>query len=320
MSEPKAPPTAPVPPLSVVIVNWNSKADLEACLASLEAQTLPGIEVIVVDNGSADGSVGMVRERFPAFTLLAERDNLGFAEGCNRGIAVSHAPWVAMLNNDAVAEPEWAERLMRAAKDVPSECGMLQALMLFMGRDGVINSTGIELTVNGARDRHEGRKRPERLDLEEIFCPTAGAAAYRRTMLDQIRLPAGWFDPAHFMYFEDLDLGWRARLAGWTAMHVPGAVVHHRYHGSSDRRDRTWLDKLVRANHFRTVLKNASWRFLIATAHHTARNLGHLILLARADAPRIVGGALVSSLRSRRTVSSMASASRRATEKRWTVG
>src|SRR5450432_547613 len=95
--------------LSVVIVNWNSQDDLAQCLESMRTQTHQDLEVIIVDNGSKDGSVAMVRERFGEFTLLDEGENLGFAEGCNRGIAAASGEWVAMLNNDAVAEPQWAE-------------------------------------------------------------------------------------------------------------------------------------------------------------------------------------------------------------------
>jgi GT2 family glycosyltransferase len=311
--------TESVPPLSVVVVNWNSKGDLEACLRSLREQTLAGIEVIVVDNGSTDGSVEMVRERFPGVRLLAEGENLGFAEGCNRGIRASRAPWVATLNNDAVAEPDWAEHLMREADRAAPTCGMLQSLMLFMGQDGVVNSTGIELTREGGRDRHEGQQRSQSVQPEEIFCPTAGAAAYRRSMLDQVELERGWFDTAHFMYFEDLDLGWRARLAGWTALYVPASVVHHRYHGSSARRGRTWLLKLARTNRLRTLLKNASWRYLLATSRITAKELSELVRLTRSEAPRTVGEALWSSLRSRRKVSAFAVESRTRLEKRWMV-
>ena len=124
--------------LSVVVVNWNSQADLEACVSSLLAGTHGELEVIVVDNGSCDGSAEMVRERFPQVLLLAEQENLGFAEACNRGIAASSAPWVVMLNNDAVVEPGWAEAMVAAAERAAPDCGMLQSLILFSGRPGVV--------------------------------------------------------------------------------------------------------------------------------------------------------------------------------------
>jgi GT2 family glycosyltransferase len=220
--------------LSVVVVNWELRDELQACLESLEAQTHPELEVIVVDNGSTDGSADFVAERFPHFKLIRESENLGFAEACNRGIAASHGEWVAMLNNDAVAESGWAAALVRAAERAPTRLGMLQSLMLFKARPDVINTTGIGLGANGGGfDLHEGMPRMAGAAEAEIFCASAGAAAYRRSMLEQIRLENGYFDRTHFMYSEDLDLGWRAQLAGWTASYLPDSVVYHRYHGSS---------------------------------------------------------------------------------------
>src|SRR5579862_1453977 len=99
--------------LSVVVVNWNSRDDLDACLRSVAAQTHADVEIIVVDNGSDDGSGAMVRERFPGTILIEAGRNLGFAEGCNRGIRASSGEWIALLNNDAVADADWAASLCR---------------------------------------------------------------------------------------------------------------------------------------------------------------------------------------------------------------
>jgi GT2 family glycosyltransferase len=245
--------------LSVVVVNWNSLADLRDCLSSLRAQTQPELEVIVVDNGSADGSPEMVAREFPEVRLLRETENWGFAEACNRGIAASSGAWVAMLNNDTVAEPDWAKALVDAAQVAPSECGMLQSLLLYQSRRDTINSTGIELTGSaGGRDRLEGKPRSAAQAAADIFCPTAGAAAYRRTMLEAVRISGGYFDRSYFMYYEDMDLGWRARLAGFTAQYVPGSVVYHRWHGSSERHGRSWLLATAGVNRLRTIFKNAS--------------------------------------------------------------
>jgi len=252
--------------LSVVVVNWNSIDDLRRCLASLRVQTHRELELIVLDNGSEDGSADMVASEFPECVLLRETENLGFAEACNRGIARSHGEWVAMLNNDALAEPDWAKALVDAALAAPDGCGMLQSLLLYQSRDDVINSAGVELTRSGGgRDHKEGQPRTSALEAEEVFCSTAGAAAYRRTMLDTIRLSGGYFDRSHFMYFEDMDLGWRARLAGYSAEYVPGSVVHHRWHGSTERHGRSWLKAIANTNRVRTILKNASPGMILGT-------------------------------------------------------
>jgi hypothetical protein len=307
--------------LSVVIVNWNSRDDLRACLDSLKSQTHPDLEIIVVDNGSSDGSAEMVSTAFPGCRLLAQHDNLGFAEGCNRGVDAATGPWVAMLNNDCVADPAWAAALVDAAERAPASCGMLQSLMLFLDRPGTINSTGIELTaLGGGRDRHKDRAWPNAASAQAaaIFCPTAGAAAYRRAMLDQIRLSTGYFDRSHFMYFEDLDLGWRARIAGWEAEYVPGSVVRHKWHGSTDRHGTSWLVVLSGINRVRTQLKNASPFLMAKTSPVTAIEAVQITKHGGIAALRRLADAVRESLALRQEVSAMARAARRSVERSWT--
>lgn len=306
--------------LSVVIVNWNSRDDLQACLTSLHAQTHPDLEVIVVDNGSTDGSAEVVASDFPRCVLLRQDENVGFAEGCNRGIDAATGPWIALLNNDTVVDPEWARALAGAAEREPAPCGMLQSLLLFMDRRDTINSTGIELTRHATgRDRDEGRPRTaaQAREAQDVFCPTAGAAAYRRAMLDVIRLSTGYFDRDHFMYLEDLDLGWRARLAGWTARFVPNAVVYHKWHGSSGRRGRSWLIVLARTNRIRSLLKNASPSFMARTSPRTAIAIGELLWHGGGRAVRNLAAAVRAARARRREVTAMARVDRRDLERRW---
>lgn len=308
--------------LSIVIVNWNSRDDLRACLASLAAQTHRDLEVIVVDNGSTDGSVSMATAEFPSCRLLPQPDNLGFAEGCNRGIQASSGEWVAMLNNDCVAEAGWAQALVDAASRAPASCGMLQSLMLFLDRPGTINSTGIELTALGnGRDRHRDRSWPndDSKRPAAIFCPTAGAAAYRRAMLDQIRLSTGYFDRDHFMYLEDLDLGWRARLAGWDALYVPDSVVRHRWHGSSDRHGASWLAVLSGINRVRTQLKNASPSLIARTSPVTLVEMLEIGRHAGFEGLRRLRKAVQESLNARKEVAKLARVGRRPVERAWTT-
>ena len=304
--------------LSVVVVNWSSRDDLRTCLTALAAQSHRDLEVIVVDNGSTDGSADMVSAGFPGMRLLRLPENLGFAEGCNRGIAAATGPWIAMLNNDTVADPDWAARLAEAAEQAPDECGMLQSLMLFRDRPDVVNSTGIELTSGGGgRDRWGGRARSGTGDgdLQEIFCPTAGAAAYRRSMLDAVRLPDGYFDSEHFMYYEDLDLGWRARLAGWTAYYVPRSVVYHTWHGSADRHGVSWLEATAAINRTRTLIKNASLGFLVTTAPVSCDYVFRVARHGGWKGLRRLASAVRRSLDQRRHVARMARVGRRTVER-----
>ena len=307
--------------LPVVLVNWNSRADLEACLLSLRAQTHRELEVVVVDNGSTDGSVEMVRAKFPEVRLLAQSENLGFAEACNIGIRATVGEWVVMLNNDTVADPRFAEELVRAAAEVPARCGMLQCLMLFQSAPDKVNSTGIQLTRAGrGRDRDEGEPRPTGVAREEIFCPTAGAAAYRRSMLDAIRLPVGYFDRDHFCYYEDLDLGWRSRLAGWSAFFVPTSVVLHAYHGSTKRRGDDWIYVTSQTNRLRTLVKNASWGFVLTTAKESAREIGKVLRFGGGKAALGLVKAVREGMQQRARVSAMAEIPRADVERAWARG
>ncbi|MGE5618269.1 MAG: glycosyltransferase family 2 protein [Sphingomonadaceae bacterium] len=213
----------PPPLASVVIANWNGRVHLERCLAALASQSLDRFEVILVDNGSTDGSAEMVSERFPWVRLIVCPRNLGFAAANNVGILASAAQFVATLNNDTEPRPDWLERLLAPAL-ADDGVGMVASKMVFAHRPGTINSAGIALDPAGiAWDRLGGEPDRGGGAVEEVFGPCAGAALYRRAMLDEV----GLFDEDFFAYLEDLDLAWRARLAGWRALYAPDAVVTH---------------------------------------------------------------------------------------------
>jgi GT2 family glycosyltransferase len=224
-------PEAGPPLVSAVVVNWNGADCLDACLASLRAQTWPRLEIIVVDNGSTDGSRALLRARYrDSVTLIESPVNLGFAGGNNLAIRAATGAYVALLNNDAVAQPEWIRALVEAAEADP-RVGMCASKVLILGADGLIDSAGLLMSADGIG---RGRGRLERDDetyahAEEALIPSGCAALYRRAMLDEI----GLFDEDFFAYCEDSDLGLRGRLAGWTCRYVPTAVVHHAYSRST---------------------------------------------------------------------------------------
>lgn len=321
-------PPAPVDPqserakidISVVVVNWNSKADLAACLRSLAVQSEQEFQVIVVDNGSTDGSVEMVREEFSSVTLVATGENLGFAEGCNRGIAVAEGEWVATLNNDAVAAPEWIAELRRAVAAGDPWLGMLQSKIVFRERTDRTNSTGVLLFGDAsAKDRHYDVPVEEANAPAEIFCTSAGAALYRRRMLDETRLPSGVFDRTFFMYFEDVDLGWRCRLAGWQAVYVPSAIVLHAFHGSSKRRGRHFVALHCKRNRLRMLVKNGSGTLFLRGLPRTVADLLWLVRIDGSKAIEDYARALHDGLRQRAAVSLRARVLRRDIERRWVV-
>jgi GT2 family glycosyltransferase len=215
------------PAVSVVVPNLDGRDLLRDCLASLAAQTFRDFEVIVVDNGSADGSVEMVRNDFPWVAAVVEnRANLGFARASNQGIALARGAYVALLNNDTEAHPEWLAELVRAAEAAP-DAGMFAAKTLAFDRRDVIDTAGHLMYPDGL-NRGRGRLEVDRGQYDarpDVFFPSGAAALYLKRMLDEI----GPFDERHFAYGDDTDIGLRGRLAGWKCRFVPRAIVYHKY-------------------------------------------------------------------------------------------
>jgi GT2 family glycosyltransferase len=243
--------TSPVkaPLFSVIILNWNGRHLLEECLDSVLSQTFRNFETIVVDNGSTDGSVDWLKERYgDAVTSVALPSNLGFAGGNNAGIRVAQGRYVILLNNDAAVDPGWLAALSDGVRRRP-DAGMFTPKILNFYRRDEIDNTGHLIYPDGmARGRHRLEKDDGRFDEEgEVLSPSGCAGVYRKEMLDEI----GMLDDAFFAYGEDVDLGLRGRWAGWTCIYVPSAVVYHKYSATSGtyspqkaflaERNRLWL-------------------------------------------------------------------------------
>lgn len=213
--------------VSVIVVNYNRWDLLCACLNGLAAQTCNDLEVIVVDNGSTDGSPVQVARAFPRVRLIALERNTGFCEANNRGIAATRSEFIALLNNDAVPEPRWLEELIRAA-DAHPECGFFASRVLCQDNPALLDSAGDGIAITGAAYRRGHLQPSTRFTRPEyVFGASGSAAFYRRSMLQEI----GSFDEDFFAVYEDADLSCRAQLAGYKCWYVPTAIVHHR--GSS---------------------------------------------------------------------------------------
>jgi GT2 family glycosyltransferase len=215
----------PICSVAVVIPNWNGRHLLPACLAALSQQSYPDFEMVIVDNGSTDGSIDWITETHPQVRLLVNQENQGFAAAANQGIRATAGRYVALLNSDTQVDTNWLAALVEAA-EANAEVGMCASKMLFSDRPEVINSTGICLDLAGIAWDCRGGSPNDDSDQEpqEVFGPCGGAALYRREMLDEI----GLLDEDFFAYLEDVDLAWRARRAGWRALYVPTArVLHH---------------------------------------------------------------------------------------------
>ena len=220
------------PPLfSVVIPNWNGAHHLPVCLDALRGQTYPRVEVIVVDNNSADGSLALLDREYPEVKVLPLPENRGYAGGVNAGITVAGGEILVVLNNDTEADPRWLEELWAALERHP-EAGSATSKILLFDQRRIINSAGDLYGVDGIPvNRGVWEEDRGQFDQEEpVFSPCGGACALRRSMLDDLASKGqqGPFDEDFFAYCEDVDLGWRAQLAGYTCIYVPTAVVYHR--------------------------------------------------------------------------------------------
>jgi GT2 family glycosyltransferase len=213
------------PLVSVIVPNWNGGHLIGACLDSLRAQTAPDVEVIVVDGASRDGSAELVAGCYPEVRLLQLSANRGFAGNVNAGLRAASGRVLALLNNDAEAEPSWLAELV-AALEADPRAGSCASKILHFDDRRRIASAGDQLRRSGlAVQRGNGEPDDGRFDaIEEVFAASGGAAAYRRAMLEDV----GLLDEAFFSYLEDVDLGLRARLRGWGCRYVPTARVYHR--------------------------------------------------------------------------------------------
>jgi GT2 family glycosyltransferase len=271
------------PLVSVVIPNVNGREMLLGCLRSLERQTFKDFEVIVVDNGSSDGSAEAVKAEFPWLGVVIEnRTNLGFARACNQGIEAADGEYIALLNNDTEAHPDWLSELVRAAGENPAT-GMFASKTLFFDRRDTIDTAG-HLVYPDGLNRGRGRMEVDRGQYDaktDVFSPSGCAALYWTKMFDEI----GVFDEHHFAYGDDIDIGIRARLAGWKCVFVPGAVVYHMYSATTGEYSPLKL-YLVERNRIWIVWKYfPAKRLLLAPFYTKIRYFFHLFgVLARKGA------------------------------------
>lgn len=238
-------------------MNWNRKELLRACLVSLARQTGVAFETIVVDNGSSDGSADLAEREFGA-QVIRNRENRGFCAANNQGIQAAHGEFIALLNNDAEAEPGWLAALERACSK-RTDVGMAASKVLVWEDPQRIDKVGHLIFPDGQnRGRGSGALDRGQYDREEeVLWPDGCAALYRKTMLDQI----GGFDEDFFAYGDDAELGLRARIAGWKCIYTPEAVVRH-HRGSTLGKDSVRRLELIERNRLLLALKLFPWSLL----------------------------------------------------------
>ena len=220
--------------VSVIVLNWNGCMHVRSCLDSLAGQDYGNLEVIIVDNGSSDGSVEMIRARYPGVQLIENHANLGFAAGNNVGIRHSRGEYVVILNNDAELDAHAISAMQRAI-DKDRGYGACASRIYLKFEQDLLDAAGIVVCPDGLSI---GRGRLERGECynreEEVFFGSGCCLMARREMFEDVRMGDEYFDESFFMYADDTDLGWRARVRGWRSIYAPGALVYHLHSASSE--------------------------------------------------------------------------------------
>ncbi len=277
--------------ISIIVINWNGKKFLKECLQSLQAQTYQDVETLVIDNASTDGSQAWLQQEAAQTRLFLNDLNIGYCGGANQGIRLARGEYALILNPDVILDADFLRRLVACAEQHP-EVGIFSGKLLRFNRH-TLDSTGQFLRKNFTPfERGSDEEDTGQYDRAEYVFSACGAVAlYRRAMLEDIRLDGDYFDAAHFAFYEDLDIGWRAQLFGWKAYYLPEAVAcHFRGGGFSERSDTlSWFERLpwiprvsftqkpyfvqrhIIKNRYLLLLKNASWRELLAGFPQTLR-------------------------------------------------
>ena len=240
--------------VTVVIPNYNGARFLRGCLQSVlrQEQGTPEYDVLVVDNGSRDGSLELLRREFPQVDVIALPRNTGFCHAVNLGIRRSETPYVILLNNDTKVMPGFVAGLCRAVER-DDRIFSVSARMLMWDRPQLLDDAGDRYCALGwAYARGRGERAERYSGAAEIFSACGGAAIYRRAVFREI----GLFDEVHFAYLEDLDIGWRARIYGYRNFYEPSAEVIHYGSASTGSRYNEKKTVLSAANNIYVIGKN----------------------------------------------------------------
>ena len=249
--------------VTVVVVTWEARDLVLRCLAALAAQTtLPArVRLHVVDNASHDGTAEAVARDFPDATVQVLTTNTGFAGGCSAALAQIASEWVVLVNNDAVVEADFLERLLAERDGHPGTAAWTARVLLAADVDGAsrVNSTGVVVHCDGnGADRDYLVRADAPGPPAEVFGFCGAAVLLRASAVREV----GGFDPSYFLYYEDTDLSWRLRLGGWDVRYVHRAIVHHE-HGASSGIGSPRFRYYNERNRLTTLLKDAPWSLVV---------------------------------------------------------
>ena len=238
--------------VSVVIPNFNGIAFLDSVLASLEGQTLSNFEVILVDNGSTDGSCSFVTANYPWVHLIELSENFGFCGAVNAGIRAAKAPYVLLLNNDTEVKEDFVEEMLAAIRRHKNAFSCGARLVQYHDRDRLDDVGNYYCALGWSFARGRGKDIHAYETEDKIFSACAGAAIYRKKIIEKI----GYFDEEHFAYLEDTDIGYRARIYGYENWYAPKAIVYHVGSGTSGSRYNQFKTRYSSRNNIYLIYKN----------------------------------------------------------------
>ena len=238
--------------VSVVIPNFNGIAFLDSVLASLEGQTLSNFEVILVDNGSTDGSSSFVTANYPWVHLIELSENFGFCGAVNAGIRAAKAPYVLLLNNDTEVKEDFVEEMLAAIRRHKNAFSCGARMVQYHDRDRLDDVGNYYCALGWSFARGRGKDIHAYETEDKIFSACAGAAIYRKKILEKI----GYFDEEHFAYLEDTDIGYRARIYGYENWYAPKAIVYHVGSGTSGSRYNQFKTRYSSRNNIYLIYKN----------------------------------------------------------------
>ena len=238
--------------VSVIIPNYNGAAYLEGVLSSLEQQDFQNFETILVDNGSTDGSIAIVTEKFPWVHIVELPDNFGFSRAVNEGIYASGAPYVLLLNNDTEVDKSFVREMFAAIKRHKKAFSCSARMICYHERSKLDDAGNYYCALGWAFARGKGKDIHTYEREERIFTSCAGAAIYRKELFEKI----GYFDEEHFAYLEDIDVGYRARIFGYENWYAPKALVYHVGSGTSGSRYNQFKTRYSSRNNVYLIYKN----------------------------------------------------------------
>lgn len=260
--------------ISVIIPSWNGANLLSDCLKSLKNQTYHDYEIIVVDNGSSDGSIAFIKKYYPGVKIVPLKKNYGFAKAINEGVANSKSDFIALLNNDTEVDKDWLYSLIKTAKKFPETSSVGSKLINFFNRK-IIDGVGIQINeVGQAKSIGWNEKDVGQYEKEMyVFGVTGGASLFRRSAF----IKAGMFDEKYFMYSEEVDWAFRAQFLGYKSIYCPNAIVYHKHKMSSKKlpqhleywQFKNMTQTIIKDYPLSLLLKNFRWLKIILVHFNT---------------------------------------------------